>query len=180
MKDLPHEIELWNQYHDQGLQVVSINADSDQNAAREAQETHKIPFVVIADGGDAGPLQQKLAIAVWPTILLVDSQGTVIQSSPWVRSTHRYVDDAREIIVVNGLDLYLEQFVAALGPDDDLDRDGVANARDNLVYVGNPQQEDSDGDGNGDIPEHVAIAWKRNSEATPGIRKRLKGQLDTE
>ncbi len=81
MAALPNEIELWHRYNKMGLQVVGINADDDIDTAKKAEASLGIPFESFADR-KSGPIQDTLGIDSWPTLLLVDSSGTVIHGSP--------------------------------------------------------------------------------------------------
>ncbi len=59
------------------------------------------------------------------------------------------------------------QATTLAGPSNDLDGDGIPNARDNCPTVPNPMQEDSDGDGFGDACDfckHQATATNHDED----------------
>lgn len=169
MKDLPHEIELWHEYHGQGLRVVAINADSDLDAARGAVEKYKIPFVSIADGLD-GPLQKQLGLNSWPSLFLISHDANIIQATPWMRNDIQGLGSDGKLKWTPVLHEAVKVHFANQSPTADIDHDGITNQFDNLMYVPNSNQLDSDNDGKGDVPEHIANAWQEN-EKEHGLRK---------
>lgn len=84
MRDLPHEVELAKQYERLGLRVIGVNADETRAIAKAAAKQYDIPWLNLFEGPDR-PISNELGVKRWPTLLLLDSDGKVVITSPELR-----------------------------------------------------------------------------------------------
>jgi thiol-disulfide isomerase/thioredoxin len=85
MLELPHEIELAKRYERFGLRVIGINADETSAIAKAAATEHDIPWLNLFEGPDFS-ISNQLGIKQWPALLLLDSDGKVVITTPELRS----------------------------------------------------------------------------------------------
>jgi thiol-disulfide isomerase/thioredoxin len=85
MRELPHEIELSQKYERAGLRVIGINADDNVAIAKEAAQDHHVPWLNVFEGPEK-KISEALGIRQWPALLLLDSEGRVIMTSPGLRA----------------------------------------------------------------------------------------------
>jgi thiol-disulfide isomerase/thioredoxin len=85
MQDLPHEVELANKYERFGLRVIGVNADETRAIASAAAKEYEIPWLNLFEGPDM-TISNQLGIKQWPALLLLDSDGKVVITSPELRS----------------------------------------------------------------------------------------------
>lgn len=84
MHELPHEIELANEFKDEGLRVICINADATIAAGKRASVEHKIPWMNLYEGKDKN-ISTLLGVSSWPQLFLLDDKGVIISSSNQLR-----------------------------------------------------------------------------------------------
>ena len=107
MTELPHEIELYEKYKDQGLAVVGINADETIELGQAAAIENAVPWLNLYEGKDRR-ISQMLGVTRWPAIFLLDSDGKIIATDKFLRvSTVRTCPDG-EHRPVDMLDWTLE------------------------------------------------------------------------
>jgi thiol-disulfide isomerase/thioredoxin len=79
---MPEIIALYEEYHDQGFEVVGISLDQDQDALKEYIEEKEIKWPNIFDAHDSreGPqtMAEKYAVNAIPTTFLLDREGKVL------------------------------------------------------------------------------------------------------
>jgi cytochrome c biogenesis protein CcmG, thiol:disulfide interchange protein DsbE len=85
MLDLPHEVELAKQYQRLGLRVIGVNADETSAIAKAAAQEYDVPWLNLFEGPDR-TISNELGIRQWPALLLLDSNGKVVITSPDLRS----------------------------------------------------------------------------------------------
>ncbi|MBX9791604.1 MAG: TlpA family protein disulfide reductase [Pirellulales bacterium] len=85
MQELPHEVELSQQYADAGLRVIGINGDRTPEIAKRAIAEHQVPWTVLYEGREL-TISRQLGISSWPTLILLDHEGKVLNACPWLRS----------------------------------------------------------------------------------------------
>jgi len=85
MLELPHEVELAKHYEGQGLRVIGVNADDTSAIAKASAREYNIPWLNLFDGPDR-KISNQLGIQQWPALLLLDSDGKVVITSPELRS----------------------------------------------------------------------------------------------
>jgi len=83
VQELPHLKEVYEFYHDKGLEVVGINTDHQRELAARFIVEQKIPWVNLFeesedDSGELSSLATRFGITVFPTMMLLDQQGKVI------------------------------------------------------------------------------------------------------
>jgi thiol-disulfide isomerase/thioredoxin len=79
-KSLPGLMELHKRYAEKGVEIVSVVCDSARESrrvelARYYREDHRIPFAVMAECTGSAAIQQRFGVELYPTIVLLDSQG---------------------------------------------------------------------------------------------------------
>ena len=85
MLELPHEVELAKQYERFGLRVIGVNADETSAIAKASAREYDIPWLNLFEGPDR-TISNELGIKQWPALLLLDSDGKVVITSPELRS----------------------------------------------------------------------------------------------
>lgn len=85
IRELPHEIELSQQYDHLGLRVIGINGDETVEIARQAVQKHKVPWLNLFDGAEH-TISDRLGIHRWPELLLLDAHGKVRMTSRELRA----------------------------------------------------------------------------------------------
>lgn len=111
MNELPHEIALSRQYAESGLRVIGVNADPTPEIAQQAVRELDIPWLNLFEGPEQ-TISDQLEIPFWPTLYLLDADGTVISATPYLRGTGAETladGTTREISV---LDWTLEEFLS--------------------------------------------------------------------
>jgi thiol-disulfide isomerase/thioredoxin len=110
MKELPHEVELSQRYASAGLKVIGINADETREVGRAAAEENSLPWLNLYEGKERW-ISKQLGIRSWPTLFLLDGNRTVIEATPYLRSsTVRILDDGEQR-VEHRLDWALEELM---------------------------------------------------------------------
>jgi thiol-disulfide isomerase/thioredoxin len=83
LRALPHLTELHRRYGPQGLEVVGISYD-DGPVERQVQtlayvrQRHGIGYRLILGGGDDCPVLRDLGVKSFPTLILLDRDGTIL------------------------------------------------------------------------------------------------------
>ena len=114
MTELPHEIELSEQYADSGLRVIGVNADDTPEIARDAAREYGIPWLNVYEGPDR-TISEELDISFWPTLYLLDADGTIISSTRSLRGIGAETLPDGTARQVNMLDRTLEEVLSTPG-----------------------------------------------------------------
>ena len=112
MKELPHEIELYEKYKEHGLSVVGINADRTIEIGQTAANENAIPWVNLYEGKDKR-ISKMLGIASWPALFILDADGKIIATKKFLRVSAVRTYPNGEIKVVDMLDWTLEELFAS-------------------------------------------------------------------
>lgn len=79
LHELPNVIEVYKQYHDDGLEIVSISLDSDVKRCKKFIEDHKLDWYHICSGkGWKAPLARKHGVRGIPYMAIVGRDGNVV------------------------------------------------------------------------------------------------------
>ncbi|GAB5451458.1 MAG: TlpA disulfide reductase family protein [Halioglobus sp.] len=73
--EMPHLQELWQQYRDDGFQVIGINVDDDPQKAIDFAAEHGIEFPLVSDESRA--VSRQYRVAGYPTHYIVGRDGRV-------------------------------------------------------------------------------------------------------
>lgn len=77
--ELPHILETYEKYHDQGLDVVSVSLDYQQSALAQFVEANKIPWPQIYYPGEENPLASRYQVNSIPFLMVIDRDGKVAE-----------------------------------------------------------------------------------------------------
>ncbi|WP_406696808.1 redoxin domain-containing protein [Singulisphaera sp. Ch08] len=82
-KDLPELVKLYEKYHGQGLDIVGICLDERSEDLDEFLKGNPLPWPQIYEPGglEKNPFASSYGIIALPTMILVDSQGKVVNRS---------------------------------------------------------------------------------------------------
>lgn len=79
---MPELIELYRQYHEQGLEIVAVSVDENQQSWKKAIEEDGtgIWHHVLSNGGNENQPQihQQYAVSVYPTKILINPEGIIV------------------------------------------------------------------------------------------------------
>ena len=85
-QELPFLKSLYQTYHEEGLDIVSVSLDTKRSAWEAAVKKHQIPWPQISDlKGWKGTITKDYAISAIPFILVIDRKGKIA-----VRNLHDY------------------------------------------------------------------------------------------
>ena len=102
-------IRLFEQYKRQGLGVISINTDFTPQSSPAIASTTKFPWTSL-HGTPENDLQGKLRISVWPSIFLLDHEGSIISYHAYLSSIVTHSDFwSKEMQSFHFLDLLLDR-----------------------------------------------------------------------
>ena len=86
VQELPFLKSLYQTYHEEGLDIVSVSLDTKKSAWEAAVKKHQIPWSQISDlKGWKGTITKDYAISAIPFILVIDRKGKIA-----VRNLHDY------------------------------------------------------------------------------------------
>ncbi|TGY03032.1 TlpA disulfide reductase family protein [Bacteroides acidifaciens] len=86
VQELPFLKSLYQTYHEEGLDIVSVSLDTKRSAWEAAVKKHQIPWPQISDlKGWKGTITKDYAISAIPFILVIDRKGKIA-----VRNLHDY------------------------------------------------------------------------------------------
>lgn len=82
-KDLPELVKLYQKYHDQGLDIIGVCLDERSEDLEEFLKANPLPWSQIYEPGglEKNPFASSYGIIALPTMILVDSQGKVVNRS---------------------------------------------------------------------------------------------------
>ncbi len=76
-REMPHLKQLYQQWHDKGLEVVGVNLDKDSDALAKYLKENPVPWSQLVGEG-AREAAQRYGVRSIPTMMLVDEQGKII------------------------------------------------------------------------------------------------------
>jgi hypothetical protein len=82
----PHEKALVKRYKNRPFALVGVNSDGDREKLKKMNEERSITWRSFWDGpkGMHGPIAEQWNVTGWPTLFLIDHEGTVRKR--WVGS----------------------------------------------------------------------------------------------
>jgi len=109
MQELPHEVELAQQYEEAGLRVIGINAD-DTTAIAKAANDNELPWLNLFEGPEK-TISNQLGIKQWPAILLLDQEGKIVSATQPLRSIAAETLPDGSVRSISGLDWTLKELL---------------------------------------------------------------------
>ncbi len=105
ISELPALAKLYATYHPTGLEILSIAADAEPATVNDFQRNrYPMPWLNALGGATDSPVLQHLGVVGYPTVVLVDSAGTIVASGnrpicrlSCVDSRAVYVQEVRRI-----------------------------------------------------------------------------------
>ncbi len=80
--EVPHVVELYKKFHDQGLEIVGISLDKDKTTMLDFTANHGMTWPQYFDGkGWDNAISSSFGISEIPTMLLVGKDGKVVPPS---------------------------------------------------------------------------------------------------
>lgn len=80
--EMPNVIKAYNEYKDQGFEVIGISLDEDKPALDSFVKEHKMPWAQYFDGkGWGNEIAQRFGISSIPATFLVGKEGKIIASN---------------------------------------------------------------------------------------------------
>lgn len=76
----PHERSLVTQYADRPFALIGVNSDEDREQLKKLKKSSPITWRSFWDGAN-GPIVASWGIQGWPTIYLIDHEGTICYSN---------------------------------------------------------------------------------------------------
>ena len=75
----PHERSLVEKHKDAPFVIVGVNSDQDRKALKKVLEKERITWRSFWNGkeGTGGPISTEWNVHGWPTIYVLDAQGTI-------------------------------------------------------------------------------------------------------
>jgi thiol-disulfide isomerase/thioredoxin len=117
--DLPHERDIAEAYDGNALKVIGVNGDEDITRAKICIDVFHLrwpmihaPWSIGSQTPDDGIIK-KLGVRGWPTLLLFDSDRTLVAATSLLRTRYSLRDDLGNYYRVRGLDAALAK---VLGP----------------------------------------------------------------
>jgi len=118
MHELPHEVELAQQYEGAGLRVIGVNADDTTAIAKAAAKDHELPWLNLFEGPEK-TISNQLGIKQWPAILLLDRDGKIVSATQPLRSIAAEQLPDGTVRAVSGLDWTLQRLLAGMAGRDE-------------------------------------------------------------
>nr|MBA3685950.1 redoxin domain-containing protein [Planctomycetota bacterium] len=80
VRELPHVKKAYEQYHDQGFEIIGVSLDEDTDKLSAFVKEQAIPWKQHCDGqGWQGPLPKRFAVTSIPATFLVGRDGTLVK-----------------------------------------------------------------------------------------------------
>ena len=77
-KSIPHLKELYEKYHDMGLEILSVSIDKDEKAWRKAMGEEKMPWPQILAPESGKDVQKIYQFSGIPHVLVLDKDGKIL------------------------------------------------------------------------------------------------------
>ena len=79
-RDLPELEKVYKKHHNAGFEIVGVCLDQQSKDLADFLKDHPLPWpqIYVPGGMDKNPLANDLGIVVWPTMILVDGDGKVV------------------------------------------------------------------------------------------------------
>jgi thiol-disulfide isomerase/thioredoxin len=76
--DFPHLMDVYNLYHEKGLNVLGISFDTSETAWKKALETHRVNWEMVMAKNER-EIRDTYAISGIPYGILLDNKGTIVE-----------------------------------------------------------------------------------------------------
>src|SRR4051812_38415306 len=78
----PHERSLVEKYQDRPFVILGVNSDASRELVKSVSEKEKLTWRSFWDGGSTdGPIANRWNVQGWPTLYLIDHNGTIVRQS---------------------------------------------------------------------------------------------------
>ncbi len=74
---IPHEKAMVERLQDQPFALIGINSDGGRDAVQKILGEQEISWRNVVDGSTSGPIASRWNVHAWPTIYVIDAQGTI-------------------------------------------------------------------------------------------------------
>lgn len=83
---IPHVLEAWDKFHNQGLDIVGISLDTTRQSLKDFVDMHEVayPQIFFEEKGKSGydnPLAAKYGVSAIPQLVLIEPQSQMILTS---------------------------------------------------------------------------------------------------
>lgn len=73
--EIPHMIAVYDEYHEDGLEIVAVNLRETQETAEQAVEALKMPFTILLD--EQGDIGRAYYVRGIPTSVFINEEGII-------------------------------------------------------------------------------------------------------
>ena len=94
--EIPHFIEIQNRYAGQGLQIIGISMDDEENAVRDFQEQYKMNYPVAI--GNAKLAEAYGGILGLPITFVIDRRGRIYKRHVGQTESSVFEDEVRKLL----------------------------------------------------------------------------------
>jgi thiol-disulfide isomerase/thioredoxin len=96
--EIPGMLKVYEQYHDQGLEIVSVYVWDKLDAIKRTVEEEKLPWLIVSEeltqkAANQPPQSKMYAIQGVPTMLLIDKDGKIIDTQIRGQQLHTRLDE---------------------------------------------------------------------------------------
>jgi peroxiredoxin len=87
VEEMPDVKQIYDQYHDQGFEVIGVSLDDDKKALTDFLDKKQLPWITLFDddpskqGWEGAAMTKPFAIEELPTMIMIDRAGKVISIS---------------------------------------------------------------------------------------------------
>ncbi|MDZ7714838.1 MAG: TlpA disulfide reductase family protein [Balneolaceae bacterium] len=92
-QEMPMMAKLYEEHHENGFNIVAIDVQEDKNTVQNYLDKYPVPFTVLMDS--TGKLTNKFKVESLPTSFLVDSAGTVVETTVGFNQSWEYMVERR-------------------------------------------------------------------------------------
>lgn len=89
----PELKKLYASYQDAGFQVITINVDETYDEWKQESDKHKLPWIDLGEGEEAGPVSTSYGIQRYPMGYLVDNEGCIVQKDLGTDMIAEFLDE---------------------------------------------------------------------------------------
>ena len=87
IEEMPDVKQIYDQYHDQGFEVIGVSLDDDKKALTDFLDKKQLPWTTLFDddpskqGWEGAAMTKPFAIEELPTMIMIDRSGKVVSIS---------------------------------------------------------------------------------------------------
>ena len=89
----PELKKLYASYQDAGIQVITINVDETYDEWKQESDKHKLPWIDLGEGEEAGPVSTSYGIQRYPMGYVVDNEGCIVQKDLGTDMLAKFLDE---------------------------------------------------------------------------------------